>query len=182
VYPRSPDTGLAPSLARGPTPVGPSFRVTRTPVAIASAKAGGNAAKIALAYDDNEDTTWTNGDAPDSAWAEFTLARPARLTEITAKLPGWRSRSYPILVTLDGVPVYRGATSPNLGYVTLPLKAAAAGQVVRVQLTGKGETNIGFGEITEVANAKNASDGAPAAKGSLGIVEIEFYEAAPAAP
>jgi beta-galactosidase len=182
VYPISPDSGLAPSLARGPTPSGPSFHVTRTPVAIASAKAGGNADKIAFAYDDNEETTWTNGDTPDSAWAEFTLARPAKLTELTARLPGWRSRSYPILVTVDGVPVYRGATSPNLGYVTLPLKTANAGQVVRIQLTGKGETNIGFGEITEVNNAKNASDGAPAAKGSLGIVEIEFYEAAPAAP
>ena len=178
VFPRTPDTGLAPSLARGPTPAGPSFRVTRTPVAIASANAGGNADKIALAYDDNEETTWTNGDAPDSAWAEFTLVRPAKLTEITARLPGWRSRSYPILVTLDGVPVYRGTTSPNLGYVTLPLKAERAGKVVRIQLTGKGETNIGFGEITEVANAKNASDGAPTAKGAFGIVEIEFYEAA----
>ena len=178
VYPRLPDTGLAPVFIRDVPPATPSFRVTRMPVAIASAKAGGNPDKIALAYDDNEDTAWTNGDAPDSAWAEFTLARPARLTELTVRLPGWRSRTYPLRVTVDGKEVFRGTTPTSLGYATLPLRSDREGKVVRVQLTGKGETNVGFGEITEVASAKNASDHAPVGKGAFGIAEIEFYEAA----
>ncbi len=72
-----------------------------------------------------------------------------------------------------------GTTPVSLGYVTLPLRPVK-GKVVRVQLVGKGEVDATFGVITEVANANNASDRAPVAKGSLGIVEIEFYEAAPA--
>ena len=178
VYPRLPADGLAPAFIRETPPATPSYRITRTPVAIASAKGGGNTEKIAQAYDDNEETTWSNGDVAGGAWAEFTLSRAAKLTELTVKLPGWRSRTYPLLVTLDGQEVWRGTTPTNLGYTTLPLAATKPGKVVRVQLVGKGETNVGFGEITEVANAANASDGAPVAKGSLGIVEIEFYEAA----
>jgi beta-galactosidase len=177
VYPRLPSDGLSPSLARGPVPAGLPFRVTRTPVAIASAKAGGNSDKIALAYDDNEETAWNNGDAPDSAWAEFTLARAAKLTELTVKLPGWRSKTYPLQVSVDGKPVFKGTTPASLGYVTLPL-LPVSGRVVRIQLIGKSAAGGGFGEITEVANAKNASDGAPVAKGGFGIHEIEFYEAA----
>jgi beta-galactosidase len=61
--------------------------------------------------------------------------------------------------------------------VTLPL-LPVSGRVVRIQLIGKSAAGGGFGEITEVANAKNASDGAPVAKGGFGIHEIEFYEAA----
>jgi beta-galactosidase len=178
VYPRLPADGLAPSFIRETPPATPSYRITRTPVAIASAKGGGNTEKIAQAYDDNEETTWSNGDVAGGAWAEFTLVRAAKLTELTVKLPGWRSRTYPLQVTLDGQEIWRGTTPTNLGYTTLPLNATKPGKVVRVQLVGKGETNTGFGEITEVANAANASDGAPVAKGSLGIVEIEFYEAA----
>ncbi len=175
VYPHLPDTGLSPSLLRPVPPAGPGIRITRTPVGIASAAAGGGggADKIALAYDDNEDTAWSSeGDA----WAEFTLARSATLTELTARLPGWRSRTYPILITVDGKEVYRGTTSTSLGYVTLPLRPTA-GRVVRLQLIGSNEVDTTFGALTEVANAKNASDRAPVARGTLGLVEIEFYEA-----
>ncbi len=179
VYPRLPSDGLAPSFIRETPPATPSFRVTRMPVAIASARGGGNTGQIAQAYDDNESSTWTSGDAAGDAWAEFTLARPAKLTEMTVKLPGWRSRTYPLLVTLDGKEIWRGTTPASLGYVTLPLAASSPGAVVRVQLAGKGETNTGFGEISEVASAKNAADDPPVAKGTLGIVEIEFYETAP---
>jgi beta-galactosidase len=99
------------------------------------------------------------------------------LTEFAARLPGWRSRTYPILVTVDGKEVFRGTTPVSLGYVNLPLKPVT-GRVVRIQLIGKGEVDATFGTLTEVANAANASDRAPVAKGSLGIVEIDFYEAA----
>jgi hypothetical protein len=51
------------------------------------------------------------------------------------------------------------------------------GRVVRIQLVGKNAVDATYGTITELANANNASDRAPVAKGSLGIVEIEFYEA-----
>jgi beta-galactosidase len=184
VYPRLPDTGLKPAFIRPAPPATPSHRATRTPVAIASAKSGGAADQIALAYDDNEETAWSSGDTEGAAWAEFTLARSATLTEFSARLPGWRSRTYPVLVTVDGKEAFRGTTPVSLGYVTLPLREVKDGRVVRIQLIGKGEVDTTFGTITEVANANNASDRAPVAKGSLGIVEIEFYEAvaAPSTP
>ena len=102
VYPRLPADGLAPSFIRETPPASPSYRVTRTPVAIASAKGGGNTEKIDQAYDDNEESSWSNGDVAGGAWAEFTLSRASKLTELTVKLPGWRSRTYPLQVTLDG--------------------------------------------------------------------------------
>ncbi len=178
VYPRLPDAGLKPSFLRETPPATPSFRATRTPVAVASAKAGAHADKIAEAFDDNEASSWSNGDEAGGAWAEFTLARPAKLSEISAKLSGWRTRTYPILVSVDGKEVWRGVTPTSLGYVTLQL-APSQGSVVRVQLIGKSAADATFGGITEVANAANAADGAPVAKGALGVVEIEFYEAAP---
>ncbi|MCB1132699.1 MAG: discoidin domain-containing protein, partial [Verrucomicrobiae bacterium] len=131
----------------------------------------------ANAFDDDETTSWQNGRKDGSAWIEFTLGRRAKLTDITAKLPRWRTRTYPLSVSIDGREVFRGTTPTNLGYVTLPL-APVEGRVVRVQLVGKGETKDGFGAITEVANAANASDGPDVAPGQLGIIEIDFHESA----
>jgi hypothetical protein len=180
LYPRLPDTGLKPSFLREAPPATPSYRVTRATVPISSSKAGGNPDQIALASDDNEESAWSSGDTEGAAWAEFTLARQAELTEFSARLPGWRSRTYPILVTIDGKEAFRGTTPVSLGYVTLPLRPVKDGRVVRIQLIGKGEVDTTFGTLTELANANNASDRAPVAKGSLGFVEIEFYEAVPA--
>ena len=180
VYPRLPDTGIKPAFIREAPPATPSFRATRTPVAIASSTAGGNAAETALAYDDNERTAWISGDSANAGWIEFTLARRATLSELTLCVPNWRSRTYPILVTVDGREVFRGNTRTSLGYVTLPLRPVEGG-VVRVQLIGRSEASAEFSGITELANAANASDGPAVAKGSLSIVEIEFYEPAPAA-
>lgn len=170
--------GLKPSLTRGPTPSTPSFKPTRVSVPVASVNAGDKQAEAVHAFDDDETTTWQNGSKDGSAWIEFTLERSATLTEITAKLPGWRTRTYPLSVSIDGTEVFRGTTPTSLGYVTLPLQPVE-GRVVRVQLVGKGEIEDGFGAITEVADAANAADGPPVAPGRLGIVEIEFHEPAP---
>ncbi|GEM_PF-360346 len=160
---------------RSEPPAGPSEQATRVPVAIMSATAGGNADTIALAYDDNEETTWKSDGGQGTAWAEFTLVRPATLTELTLKMPGWRTKTYPIAVSVDGRRVYQGITPVSLGYVTLPLRPVQ-GRVVRVQLIGRERADETFGGITEVADAANAADGATVAKGTLGIVEVELYE------
>ncbi|MBB5353087.1 beta-galactosidase [Haloferula luteola] len=164
-----------PWLTRGPTPKGPSFQPHRISVPVASIRAGGRQQEASWACDDNEETAWENGGDDGSAWVEFTLARPAVVDEITAKFPGWRSRTYPLAIFVDGREVYRGTTSTSLGYVTLPLRPQE-GRVVRVQCVGKGEVKEGFGGIREVEDAGNASDGPPVAPGRLGIVEIEFHE------
>ncbi len=176
VHPRLPCAGLAPSFLRDQPPATPSFRPTRLPVAISSVAAGGNAEQADLAFDDNEDSAWSSGDAEGAAWIEFTLAREAELSEFSARLPGWRSRRYNLQITLDGREVYRGRTPVSLGYITQPLRAVGPGRVVRLQLVGDNEMDATFGGLTELANANNASDQAPVAKGSLGVVEIEFYE------
>lgn len=47
-----------------------------------------------------------------------------------------------------------------------------------VELVAHGETKQGLGAITEGSDAANVSDGPAVASGQLGIVEIDFHEAA----
>lgn len=177
VYSLRPYDALPSSFLRPAPPATPAYRATRVAVPVASATAGGNADQIAAATDDNERSSWTSGSAEGAAWAEFTLARSATLAELVVCLPNWRSRTYPILVTVDGKEVWRGVTPTSLGYVTLPLRPVK-GRVVRIQLIGSAQADASFSGMTELANAANAADGPAVAKGSLGLVEIEFYEAA----
>lgn len=161
-------------LGRGPTPATPSFTVSRIAVPVASSTAPGEGLETALSYDDDETTTWTSkaGAAPEIT---YTLARPARLTEIALKLTGWRERSYPLRVWVDGEEVYAGTTPKNLGYVTLPLKPRT-GSTVRIALAGEA-SEAGAIKLTEVANQANVDTGSKAlAKNALSIVEAEFYE------
>ncbi|MES2475307.1 MAG: DUF4982 domain-containing protein [Verrucomicrobiota bacterium] len=176
LQPHLPSDDLQPSLDRGPTPEGPSFKPSRLSVPVSAITSGSNENEAQLAIDDNEMTTWTNGGEKGSAWIEFTLARPATLSEITAKLPGWRTRTYPLSISIDGQEIYRGITSNSLGYITLPLRPVE-GRVVRIQLVGKSDIKDGFSGISEVVNAANASDGPDVGPSRLGIVEIEFHEA-----
>jgi beta-galactosidase len=97
------------------------------------------------------------------------------LHEATFKLSGFRERSYPIRIRVDGVEVYRGVTGRSLGYVTLPLKSAR-GQTVRVEMLEAGSARDAFG-ITELNDQANAATGSSRVTArSLSIVEAEFYE------
>ncbi|ATC66188.1 beta-galactosidase [Nibricoccus aquaticus] len=163
---------LAGRLGRGPTPGTTSFKVTRKAVAVAKASAldGGDPA---LAFDDNEETAWSGKKA-----VTFELSRVALLSEITLKTAGFRARSYPIRITVDGVEVFRGVTARSLGYVTLPLKPVD-GRVVRIEPLAGSEARDAFGGITELVDQKNATTGEQnVGAGALGIIEIEFYEPA----
>lgn len=171
-----PSAGLPSNLRRGPTPSTPSFTVTRVAVPIASATAGSNANLAAQSYDDNEVTAWSNDNQLANGWIAYELARPARLTEATLKLTGWRQRSYPIRITLDGTEVFRGLTPKGLGYVTLPLKPTT-GRTLRIELMDASSSKDAF-NIVELGNQKeNASTGADrVGLTTLSIVEAEFYE------
>jgi mono/diheme cytochrome c family protein len=57
-----------------------------------------------------------------NAWIEYQLDKPQAVDEVVLKLIGWRLRSYPLRITMDGVTVYEGVPAKSLGYVTLPLK------------------------------------------------------------
>ena len=165
-----PSDDLTGNLDHGPTPATPSFKVTRVAVAVAKVTAtdGGDPAR---AIDDDETTAWS-GKQP----ITFALARPARLTEVTLKTAGFRARSYPIRITVDGQEVWRGATPRSLGYVTLSLKPVT-GQVVKIEPLAGSEAREAFGSITELVDQKNATTGEEkVGSGELGLTEIEFYE------
>ncbi|QJE01928.1 glycoside hydrolase family 2 protein [Massilia forsythiae] len=165
-------------LDRGPTPATPSFAVSRVAVPVAGVEAASNAGEAGRSFDDDETTRWTSTPGQGAA-ITYRLARPARLSEVVLKLTGWRERSYPLVVSVDGEEVYRGATPKSLGYVTLPLKPRMGG-AVRIALDTDAAAKQDGGEefkLTEVANQANVDSGAQqAGKGTLSIVEAEFYE------
>jgi beta-galactosidase len=171
-----PSDGLPLHLERGPTPSTPSFKVSRVAVPVASAEAASNAGDAAKSFDDDETTLWASKPGLGTPAITYRLAEPATLNEIVLKLSGWRERSYPLRVTVDGVEVYSGMTPKSLGYVTLPLKPRR-GSSVKVELNGVAEENNVI-KLTEVANQAIVDTGSnQTPKGVLSIVEIEFYRA-----
>jgi beta-galactosidase len=173
---RLPGAELPVRLERGPTPATPSYKVTRVAVRPASARAASNAGDVANSFDDDETTKWASKPEDGAPAITYRLARPATLTEIVLKLSGWRERSYPLKISVDGEVVFAGMTPKSLGYVTLPLKPRR-GRVVKVELNGVAEEGNAV-KMTEVANQAIVDTGANTTpKGVLSIVEIEFYRA-----
>ena len=117
-----PSAGLPSRLERGPTPATPSYTITRTPINIVSATAGANADTAFASYDDNELSDWVNDGKLSTAWIEYTLEREATVSEITLKLNNFRSRVYPLIITVDGKEAFNGNTQTSLGYYTIKCK------------------------------------------------------------
>ena len=163
-------------LERGPTPLGDSVVKTRQPLQIVSAKAGANADKAMMSYDDNEDTSWSNDDTRDNGWIQYQLSQPATVSELTLKMGGWRDKSYPVRITVDGREVWKGNTPQSLGYATIPV-TPTRGQRVGIELIGATVNRDEFGAITELENEANAATtgGNSNAKGNINIVEAEIY-------
>jgi beta-galactosidase len=187
-----PGAGLTASLDRGPTPAGPSYTLTRQPLKIVSATAGSNTNKAALSYDDNETTDWFSDGQLATAWIQYELERPAAISEIALKLNNFRTRSYPLRITVDGQEVFRGFTSRNLGYYTASFPART-GRTVKIELTAadggkeasgtevKGATGTEVKEATGTeVNGKKLDDGVArddgGQAGRLSIIEAELYE------
>ena len=169
-----PAAALPASLKRGPTPPGDSVTPTRTPIRIVSAIAGATTEDVGKTFDDNENTSWKNDGKRDTAWIQFELERSAAVSEVTLKMGGWRSKSYPLRVTVDGKETYVGTTPKSLGYVTLPLKPTQ-GKTVRIALVGAIDDKDGFGMV-EVTGKKLEDSRDGGGKGALEIVEAEIYE------
>jgi beta-galactosidase len=167
--------GLPSYLERGPTPAGPSFRVSRTSVGVVSTAAGSNDEAAVKTIDDDETTSWTSSGEAGKRWIAYELEHPAILTAASFKLSGWRERSYPIRITVDDQEVFTGETPKSLGYVTLPLKPVQ-GSTVKVELTGATLDSDAL-KITELdPNAVRDTGANRAPRGVLSIVEAEFYE------
>ena len=170
------EAGLQSDLERGPTPSGPSFLMSRSTVHIASATAGANSDRAAQSFDDNETTHWENDGKLDTAWIEYVFDHPATPDEVVIKLMSWRTRSYPVRITVDEKEVFAGATPVSLGYVHLPLKPVE-GTRLRIQLTAPAQGQGGI-NLTELANTKDSAAtgvGMPS-NGTLSIVEVEIYQ------
>lgn len=166
-------------LSRGPTPSTPSFQPMLRTVKVASISAGSDAGDAQKSHDDNEGTTWASDGNPKNAWIEYVFQKPESPSLLSLRLTGWRLRSYPIRVTLDGKVVFEGVTPRTLGYVNLPLQAVT-GTHLRIELTGPTEDRDAFGKIIEVKagqdNRVAQSVGADAVPPGwrLGIVEADI--------
>lgn len=166
-------------LKKGETPKTPSYKVSRKSVKIIGADTQSNKNKASRSYDDNELSEWTNNGNASTAWITYELEHDAEISEIELKLSGWRMRSYPISILIDGKEVYSGETEKSLGYISIPI-TPTKGRFIKIQLRGKSIDNDAFGDIIEITGQKeldlykepNASN----VGGQLRIVEVEFYE------
>jgi beta-galactosidase len=172
-----PDAGLASNLSRGPTPAGPSFKVSRRSVSIARATAGSNEARAARSFDDDETTEWSSDGDLAHGWIRFDFKQPATVGEVTLKLSGWRTQSYPLRILAGDRIAFEGSTPRSLGYVTFTFPPVAAASL-RVELTGAASNRDAFGNIIEIPGTPDpqSSAGKGGAKNTLSIVEIEIYE------
>jgi hypothetical protein len=168
-----PDAGLPSNLKRGPTPLGPSFRQTRFPIAVASVTAGSNAADAAQSEDDDDYTSWSSDGPLENAWIEYVFAKPETPGQIDLKLANFRMLRYPLRITLDGKTVWEGLTPTNFGYCTLELKPVS-GTHLRIALTGVPVRE--FDRITELA-AATPPRVEPPIKPILTVSETEIYKA-----
>ncbi|HTG55044.1 MAG TPA: hypothetical protein VL943_02160, partial [Niabella sp.] len=92
-------------------------------------------------------------------------------------LNNFRSRTYPLIITVDGKEAFNGTTEPTLGYYTIQCKPLS-GKKIHIRLATKAATGFGSGEVE--VGGKKLDDGVARddakAKGALSIIEAEFYE------
>jgi hypothetical protein len=171
-----PSQGLPSNLQRGPTPLTPSYKVSRVAVDIVGATAGANADSAFASYDDNELSDWVNDGKQATAWIEYELDHEATVKEVVLKLNNFRSRTYPLLITLDGKELFNDTTQRTLGYFTAVCKPQT-GKKLRIQLAKASKDN---GEQMTEVTGKKLDDGVTrndaGAQGRLSIIEVEVYE------
>lgn len=171
-----PSNELASNLDRGPTPKGVSFKPSRETLQIVNATAGANEKDVKASFDNNELSSWTNDGKLSTAWITYELAKKSRVDEVILKLNGFRTRQYPLRITVDGKEVFNGLTDRSLGYVLVKCKPTV-GSKVSIYLADNSLLD-NKPQMVEM-NGKNLDDGnSPAlnAKGSLAIIEAEIYK------
>lgn len=170
-----PSYGLVSNLSRGATPSSPAFTVPRKALTIVNATAGANQEKASASYDDNEASDWVNDGKLGTAWIEYEIANTSSINEVTLKLNNFRTRTYPISISIDGKEAFRGNTTRNLGYFTASFKAIA-GKKIKIALADQVEVQD---DNSKEVNGKKLDDGVARkeadTKGSLAIIEAELY-------
>jgi hypothetical protein len=173
-----PAARLPVNLERGPTPMGSGVNVTRVSIPITSATAGVNSETASRSFDDNETTSWSNDGQLSTAWIQYELPQSASPSAMDLKLNAFRSRRYPLLITLDGQTVFQGITPTSLGYVTIPLARARPGTHLRIALTGAPMDDVpgrGTAEITGKYDGAGVAPVVTDQKATLNIIEVDVY-------
>jgi beta-galactosidase len=170
-----PSDGLASNLSRGETPATPSFVSSRKTMEIVSATAGANQEKATASYDDNEASDWVNDGKLGTAWIEYEIANASTINEVSLKLNNFRTRSYPIKISIDGTEVFKGNTTRNLGYFTASFPPAS-GKKIKIELIGQADVKD---DSAKEVNGKKLDDGVARndanSKGTFAIIEAEIY-------
>lgn len=165
-------------LGRGATPSSPSYIVSRKALKIVKAQAGSNQDKAGMSYDDNELSDWFNDGNLSTAWINYSLDRTAPISEVTLKMNNFRTRSYPLRITIDGKEVFRDSTQRSLGYFTAKFKPTS-GKSLKIELLDSNAEARDFFGMVEVTG-KKLDDGVSRddknARGRISIVEVEIYE------
>ena len=167
---------LPSNLDRGEVVGGQSYQVTKRTVPIVAATAGSHAEEAVQSYDDNELSEWKNDGKLQTAWITYELERDAEISNIELKLMGWRTRSYPIQILIDGEEVFKGDTEKSLGYIGIPIKPTK-GRYVTIRLIGNTSDKDAFGLVEVAGHIEGAVEENKEAKGQLRIVEVEIQEA-----
>jgi beta-galactosidase len=178
-----PATSLPSNVERGPTPAGSSIHTSRRSIVIARVTAGIHADKAMLSHDDDESTSWSNDGLISNAWIEYVFARPSAPGEMDIKLNAFRTRRYPLRVTLDGALLYEGTTPTSLGYVTIPFQQHAGhpvmGTHLRITLTGPpidAAPAEGTAEITGKYDGAGVVPVTHDNRAILNVIEADVYE------
>jgi beta-galactosidase len=171
-----PSKGLKSHLEKGPTPQSPSFKNSRTAIPILQTKAGSNSVNAAMSYDDNEKTDWSNDGKLETAWIEYDLGLEQTVNELVVKFNNFRTKSYPLVISLDGKEIFRGNSALGLGYTSFEF-ANAKGRRIKIALSGNSQVT---GEEHIEVNGKKLDDGIPSVEkntaGKLSIIELELYK------
>lgn len=168
------------NLSKGETPATPSCREVYRGVKIVEVMAGTNQSDAKNTIDDNEKTEWSNDGNLETAWITYKLAKKAVVDNISLKMLGWKSRSYPLEIYVGEELVWSGNTEQTLGYIRLHMQKKVLGNQVTIKLKGSASTKDIFAMKELAGGNANEMDAAANKKGknSIGIVEAEILEKA----
>lgn len=177
---------LLPSyLERGETSALPSYKQELTAVDIKSIEVAVNTKDVGKMTDDDEATQWKSDGLLDNAWIRVTLVRPAMIKNISLRMNGFRTTSYPLEVIAEnvdgdstdanGVPLWQGYTPKNLGDCYLAIDHPVMTDTYLIRMMGEATVKEAFAAMTELAAKKNVSTKASKSN-VLSIIELEMRE------
>ena len=171
-------------LERGETPSTPSYQQHYTYVPVKSVEVPVNSDLVPYLTDDNEasdtkqypfSSKWNSDGLLENAWLKVTLEHPAAIRQISLRLEGFRSTSYPLQVYANGQLVWEGYTPKTLGDCYLDIENPVTTDKYEIRMIGPATVKEAFASMTELAAKKKVSTQASKSN-TLAIYEMEFKE------